>query len=119
MSPEFFRVQEHVIPAQHIREYAGATAHTQEEELQLHVKQYTPLDSESLSSDAITIIGAHANGVPKVFLSANKQLQKELIMYRSFMSLYGMRSTDDPKTTDSLSEQYGSQMLPIRVSALC
>ena len=70
MSTEFFHVHEHVIPTQYIREYPGATAQTQEEVLQLHVKQYTPMTSTPLPSDAITIIGAHANGFPKVFARA-------------------------------------------------
>ena len=67
MSTEVFHVQEHVVPAQHIREYPGATAGSQEEVLQLHVKQYTPKISTPFPADAITIIGAHANGFPKVF----------------------------------------------------
>lgn len=66
MSSDLFRVQEHVIASQHVREYPGATAESQEDVLKLHIKQYTPLDSDPSSSDAVTIIGAHANGFPKV-----------------------------------------------------
>lgn len=66
MSSDLFRIQEHVIASQHVREYPDATRDSQEDELQLHIKQYTPLDSNPSSPDALTIIGAHANGFPKV-----------------------------------------------------
>ena len=62
-----FRVIEHVIEAQHIREYAAAVATNQEDALKLHIKQYAPIvPLEASDDDAITIIGAHANGFPKV-----------------------------------------------------
>lgn len=61
-----FEVKEHVIPCQYIREYPGATLENQEDTLQLHMKQYTPLDKSNLKPGAITIIAAHANGFPKV-----------------------------------------------------
>ena len=65
MSPSLFRVQEHIIPGQYVREYPGATLENQEDDLFLHVKQYTPLDQSHLQPGAVTIIGAHANGFPK------------------------------------------------------
>lgn len=65
MSPSMFRVQEHTIPCQYIREYPGATLENQEDDLLLHVKQYTPLDQSYSQPGAITIIGTHANGFPK------------------------------------------------------
>ena len=65
----YFRIQEHIVPTCHIREYPAATAHSQEEVLHLHVKQYTPLDATEPGPDAITLIGAHAIGFPKAFLS--------------------------------------------------
>ena len=65
MSPSVFRVQEHTVPCQYIREYPGATLESQEDDLFLHVKQYTPLDQSNSQPGAITIIGAHANGFPK------------------------------------------------------
>lgn len=37
----------------------------QEDDLVLHVKQYTPLDQSYTQAGAITIIGTHANGFPK------------------------------------------------------
>ena len=37
----------------------------QEDDLLLHVKQYTPLDQSHSQPGAVTIIGAHANGFPK------------------------------------------------------
>lgn len=61
-----FRVQEHTIPTSHIREYPRALADDQEDILQLAIKQYTPKESSGLSKNGVTIIGAHANGFPKV-----------------------------------------------------
>ncbi|OJJ49363.1 hypothetical protein ASPZODRAFT_1465315 [Penicilliopsis zonata CBS 506.65] len=63
--PGPFRVVEHTIPCQHIREYPGATANVQEDVLHLAVKQYIPLDNLDPQSGDVTIIGAHANGFPK------------------------------------------------------
>ncbi|KAJ6171048.1 hypothetical protein N7470_000115 [Penicillium chermesinum] len=60
-----FRVVEHVVPCQHIREYPGATADSQEDVLQLAVKQYIPLDNENPQPGDVTILAAHANGFPK------------------------------------------------------
>lgn len=60
-----FDVQEHVVDGQHIREYARATAHAQEEVLQLAVKQYTPKDNPHPQPGDITILAAHANGFVK------------------------------------------------------
>ncbi|KAJ5478108.1 hypothetical protein N7530_003617 [Penicillium desertorum] len=60
-----FRIVEHVVPTQHIREYPGATANDQEEPLHLAVKQYIPLDNPNPQPGDITILGAHANGFPK------------------------------------------------------
>lgn len=64
-----FNIQKHSIPASHIREYPRATADGQEDALHLAIKQYTPLHSSSKSQNSVTIIGAHANGFPKVIPS--------------------------------------------------
>ncbi len=63
-----FEIREHVLECQHIREYARATAKSQEEVLHLAVKQYIPLDNPNPREGDVTIIGAHANGFPKVGL---------------------------------------------------
>lgn len=60
-----FDVKEHVVEGQHIREYARATAHSQEEVLHLHVKQYTPKDNPFPKPGDITVIASHANGFVK------------------------------------------------------
>ncbi|KAF5021532.1 hypothetical protein F66182_6414 [Fusarium sp. NRRL 66182] len=41
-----FKIKEHIVEASYIREYAHATSHSQDEKLQLHVKQYIPKDNE-------------------------------------------------------------------------
>lgn len=66
MSSFPFTIQEHTIEASHIREYARATAHSQDEKLYLSVKQYTPKDNQNPQKGDVTIIGGHANGFPKV-----------------------------------------------------
>ena len=66
MFPANFNVTSHIIPACYIREYAGSTV-DQEDQLHLHVKQYTPLDiPDPVPAGAVTIIAAHAVGFPKV-----------------------------------------------------
>jgi len=66
MSTSNFKIKEHVVEAQHIREYARATLFSEEEVLHLAVKQYIPLDNPNPQPGDVTIIGAHANGFPKV-----------------------------------------------------
>lgn len=61
-----FRILEHYVPCQNIREYPGATAVEDEESLKLAVKQYIPLDNPNPQPGDITILGAHANGFGKV-----------------------------------------------------
>lgn len=65
----FFEIREHTIECQHIRQYARATAHSQEDVLHLAVKQYIPLDNQNPKEGDITIIGACANGFPKASLA--------------------------------------------------
>ncbi|KAJ5482669.1 Abhydrolase domain-containing protein mpaH [Penicillium diatomitis] len=65
MSSSPFRIVEHRVPCQHIREYPGATANEQEEPLHLAVKQYIPIDNPNPQPGDVTILGAHANGFPK------------------------------------------------------
>lgn len=65
MSSSVFRVIEHSVNAQHIREYPAATAGRQEDVLQLAVKQYVPLSNPDPKPGDLSIIGAHANGFPK------------------------------------------------------
>jgi hypothetical protein len=70
MSVSVFRVNEHTLPCSYIREYPLATADGQEDTLHLAIKQYTPLDNLSPQKGDVTIIGAHANGFPKVIESS-------------------------------------------------
>jgi hypothetical protein len=65
-SSSVFDIQEHTIQASHIREFPRATAVSQDATLLLHVKQYTPKHGGPARKGDITIIGAHANGFPKV-----------------------------------------------------
>ena len=62
-----FNIVEHVIPGQHIREYPRATKHSQEDVLQLSIKEYIPLDraEDVVTHGSLTIIGACGNGFPK------------------------------------------------------
>lgn len=98
-----FRIVEHVVPCQHIREYPAATANEQEDTLHLAVKQYVPLDNPHPQPGDVTILGAHANGFPKVggpllaWLKTNiaKELYEpfwEEIYTRSKANGFGIRS---------------------------
>lgn len=61
-----FEIKEHIVEAQHIREYPRATLHSQEEVLHLAVKQYIPKSNPNPQQGDVTVIAAHANGFPKV-----------------------------------------------------
>ncbi|KAJ6442122.1 prolyl aminopeptidase [Purpureocillium lavendulum] len=65
MSSSPYHVTEHTIQASHIRDFARATAASQDETLLLAVKQYVPKDNPSPQRGDLTVIGAHANGFPK------------------------------------------------------
>lgn len=60
-----FRIVEHRIPCQYIREYPRALARSQEDILHLAVKQYVPLSNPTPSPGDITIVAATANGFTK------------------------------------------------------
>ncbi|KAL9596299.1 MAG: hypothetical protein Q9219_005894 [cf. Caloplaca sp. 3 TL-2023] len=60
-----FRVVEHTISGQHIREYPYATRSGHEEPITLAVKQYIPLSNLEPGVNDVTIIMGHANGFPK------------------------------------------------------
>ncbi|KAH8897024.1 alpha/beta-hydrolase [Thozetella sp. PMI_491] len=60
-----FLVKDHLVEAQHIREYARATAHSQEEVLYVAVKQYIPKNNLNPKPGDVTIIASHANGFVK------------------------------------------------------
>lgn len=64
-----FRVVQHVVNGSHTRDYISATANGDEDTPRLSVKQYIPLDNPSPKPGDVTIIGAHANGFPKVSLA--------------------------------------------------
>lgn len=66
MSSSIFQIHQHTIPTCHIREYPRALAEDQEDVCQLAVKQYTPKKRHAGTRNEVTIIGAHANGFPKV-----------------------------------------------------
>lgn len=66
MSP-IFKITEHIIAGQHVREHPTALKHRQEDVLQLSVKQYNPSNRlDPVPKDAVTVIAAHGNGFPKV-----------------------------------------------------
>lgn len=66
MSSEYFRLDEHVLEASHIRGFPRTTSTNQNEVLHLAIKQYTPLSNPDPKPGDVTIIAAHANGFPKV-----------------------------------------------------
>jgi hypothetical protein len=68
MASAKFKVIEHTIPCQSIREYHRAVKpNTPASALRLSVKQYIPLrENTTPGPDDVTIIAGHANGIPKV-----------------------------------------------------
>jgi hypothetical protein len=64
-----FDIHEHEVPASHIREYPRALVDDQEDVLRIAVKQYVPKNGHPGNHLGVTIIGAHANGFPKVRLA--------------------------------------------------
>lgn len=72
MSTNIFHIKTHILPGQHIREYPSATLESQEEPLQLHIKQYIPRDVSRAQTGAVTVVAAHANGFIKVGISIER-----------------------------------------------
>ncbi|KAK4501077.1 hypothetical protein PRZ48_006883 [Zasmidium cellare] len=62
MSTELFHCWEHIVSAQHIRQYYQATAESPEQELKLSVKEYTPRDKSTARPGDATIIACHGAG---------------------------------------------------------
>jgi hypothetical protein len=115
-----FKIVEHVAECQHIREYPRATATEQEEVLHLAVKQYIPLDNPNPQPGDITIIGAHANGFPKVrTIDPYLVLNIGLTGYRSSMSRYGKRYMPGLNTMDFEFGLSGFRMWRIKDRAVC
>lgn len=66
MSSSKFAVKTHIFPGQHLREWAGATRHREEDTQYLEAKQYIPLSEQTLQDGPlITILCAGALGFPK------------------------------------------------------
>ena len=68
-----FRIVEHTIPGQHIREHPHSVQGRQEVAVQLAIKQYIPLDRpDEIPQNAVTVIAAHGAGLLKVRLSHSR-----------------------------------------------
>lgn len=67
-----FIINEHILPCQHLREYAHATSTSEEAVLRLAVKEYIPRENPNPAHGDVTIIGAHANGFTKVSLDSKE-----------------------------------------------
>ncbi|KAI7203859.1 alpha/beta-hydrolase [Hortaea werneckii] len=60
-----FQVKTHRFPGQHIRQYPGATRHSEEDTLELEANQYIPLSNPHPKPGDITILATHAVSFPK------------------------------------------------------
>ena len=76
MSATIYSVHEHTVPCSFIRGYARTTADGTDDQLQLAVKQYVPLDNTHPQPGDVTLIGAHANGFPKVSRDEHSSLSR-------------------------------------------
>lgn len=63
-----FSVIEHTSPCSHTRQYPGGAEPGKHSDLRLSIKQYVPKHTGSISSTALTVIGAHGNGLPSELL---------------------------------------------------
>lgn len=63
-----FRVIEHTIRCQNVRQRPGAVKFGHEKGLRLAVKQYVPEGDRKPQPSDVTLIGAHGNSFPKVGL---------------------------------------------------
>ncbi|KAI9035179.1 putative toxin biosynthesis protein [Aspergillus affinis] len=59
-----FKIIDHLLPGQHIREYPHSIQGRQETPLQVAIKQYVPT-AQPIPDNAVTIIGVPGNGSPK------------------------------------------------------
>lgn len=116
-----FHIKEHVIEGQHVREYAQATAHSNEEVLKLAVKQYIPKDNPNPKPGDITIIASHANGFVKVKHKSPshtplifKSDTHQMMSYRNSTNHYGMISSMHVARTASTSAASGWPTWPGR-----
>lgn len=75
-----FVIKEHTFHGQHIREYPGALANSQEDVLHLHCKSYTPHEVASgQTRGQCTVLAFHANGFHKeVYEPFFEQLYRDL-----------------------------------------
>jgi hypothetical protein len=84
-----FKVIEHVIPGQHIREYPQSVKGRQEAPLQLAIKQYVPVDlSDPVPDNAVTLIGVPGNSSSKelyepLWEDIYEQLKKQSVPLRA------------------------------------
>ena len=78
----------------------------QEAVFRLAVKQYTPLDNLNPQPGDLTIIGAHANGFPKVRYPV-PLIHAYTNRRRNSTNLYGTSFSFDPSNKGSEYEAYG------------
>ncbi|KAM5344212.1 hypothetical protein ACJ41O_012749 [Fusarium nematophilum] len=62
-----WRVVQHTVSGCHTRDHIAATANGDANTPKLSVKQYIPLNNPTPQPGDVTIIGAHANGFPKLY----------------------------------------------------
>ena len=83
------------------------------------LKQYTPLTNLSPKDGDVTIIGAHANGFPKVpQVYRRGLLESDFPLCRSYMSLCGTICLGGPMQKGLRFEIYGLLMYLIKVPAV-
>ena len=111
MSTHFFKIEEHVVPGQHIREYPNG-ARSDDDVLELAVKHYTPLEptqNGSSGGPSVTIIAGHANGFPKVSPSVDPREATANRHTRNATNRSSTSSSPPPEPKVSVSAAFGSQ----------
>ena len=80
-----FRITEHVIDCQYVREYPRATA-TPDAPLKLAVKQYIPVENLHPQPGDVTLVGIHGTGYPGYACST--LLSQAVSVDKSIQELY-------------------------------
>lgn len=117
-----FKIIEHVLPGQHIREYPRSIRGRQETPLQIAIKQYVPVDADQpVPENAVTIIGAVGNGFPKetyepLWEDLHGQLKKQGVPLRSIWVADASNQGGSAVLNEDL---VGDQSMSINNSLLC
>lgn len=119
-TPARYRVVEHTVDCSHTRQYLASTANGDHDIPKLAVKQYIPHDNTNPRPGDVTIVGAHANGFPKVHerLTCKNSKNNPLILTltRNSTNHCGMKCSKVQSRKISEYDRYGLPMCGIKAN---